>query len=110
MRRMLPALVLGLLLAPAALAATPPKAGTYEVTMLMTPASGTIYCLVKITPKDGGVDGELVSANPRMQGLDLKGVTLDGDTLRVVIQGPAGELTFEGRVAKADADTVLGTF
>ena len=43
MKRMLPALVVGLLLAPAAVAATPPKAGTYEVVSL-TPASGTVFC------------------------------------------------------------------
>src|SRR5437763_14514689 len=98
MRRMLPALVLGLLLAPAAAwAATPPKAGTYEVVSFTARWEGTVVGLVKITPKDGGgVEGELVAAAPNQRGLALKGVTLDGDTLRITFQRTAANLDFEG--------------
>src|SRR5689334_9241960 len=90
-------------------AATPPKAGAYEIATL-TPTGGTVYCLVKITPKDNGMEGELIAAHPQLRSLDLKDVTLDGDTLRVVLKGPVGDMTFEGRVPKDGADTVLGTF
>jgi hypothetical protein len=110
MKRMLSALALGLLLAPAAaLAATPPKAGTYEVGYV-TPTAGPIACLVKITPKDDGVEGEIVATVPALRGLELKSVTLDGDVLKVVLKRAAGDMTFEGRVPKAGADTILGTF
>ncbi len=109
MRLLFGALALGLLLAPTASAATPPKAGTYEVGYV-TPTGGPIACLVKITPGGDGVDGELVSAVPALRGLELKSATLEGDLLKVVLKRPAGDMTFEGRVPKAGADTVLGTF
>jgi hypothetical protein len=121
MRLALPALALGLLLAPAAPAATPPKAGTYEMVMvpLLGPspiggpaATDIITCLIKITPKDDGVGGELVSAAPipPMRGLELKSIALDDDRFKVVLKGPSGDITFEGRVPQAGADTILGTF
>src|SRR3954468_19988713 len=109
MRRILPVLALGLLLAPAAQTATPPKAGTYEVVNFPATDQGKVLGLVKITPKDGGVEGELVSAAPNQRGLTLKGVTLDGDTLRITLQRAAVNLEFEGRVPGADAHTVRGS-
>jgi hypothetical protein len=109
MRLTLSALALGLLLAPAAApAATPPKAGTYEFTML-NPVGGTIYGLVKITPKDDGVEGEVVAGHPALRGLELKTAALDGETLRIVLNVQGTDLAFEGRVPQAGADTVLGT-
>jgi len=108
---MFPALVLGLLLAPtAAPAATQPKAGTYEVTSL-TPAGGTVFCLVKITPKGDGVEAEFVTSHPGIRGMSLKGATLDGDVLHVAFKGgPGGDTTFEGRVPAAGAEKILGSF
>jgi hypothetical protein len=108
MRLTIPALALGLLLAPAsAPAATPPKAGTYELAML-SPTGGMIYALVKITPKGDGLDGVLVA--PNLPGLELKRTTLDGETLRIVLNVRGGDLTFEGLVPQAGAETILGTF
>jgi hypothetical protein len=96
-------------LAPAAAtAANQPKAGTYEVGYL-TPASFPIACLVKITPKDDGVSGEVVAAVASLRGLELKSATLDGDMLKLALKGPSGDIIFEGRVTKSGADTVLGT-
>ena len=54
------------------------------------------------------MEGELVTAHPQIRGLSVKEVALDGDTLRVVLKSP--DITFEGRVPKAGADTILGTF
>jgi hypothetical protein len=111
MKRLSPLAALGLVVAltAAALAATPPKAGTYELAVI-NPTGGMVYALVKITPKGGGIDGELVAMHPDLDGLELKGVALDGDTLRVTLKGPANDLTFEGRVPAAGAETVLGAF
>jgi len=121
MRLALSALALGLLLPPAAPAATPPKAGTYEMVMvsLIGPspiggpaATDIVTCLIKVTPKDDGVDGELVAAAPipPMRGLELKSVALEQDRFKVVLKGPTGDIIFEGRVPQAGADTILGTF
>jgi hypothetical protein len=90
-------------------AATPPKAGNYELVYMSENGSLT-YCVVKITPTDGGVNGELVYANPRTI-TGLKGVALDGDVLRVTVeQGAGSERVFEGQVTRPGADTVLGSF
>src|SRR4051812_22865216 len=98
MTRLAPLFALGLLaaLGAPAPAATPPKAGTYQL-MVVSTTRGQVYGLVKITPKDDGVTGELAGAHPFLPGLELKGATLDGDTLRLVLKGQGGEMTFEGR-------------
>jgi hypothetical protein len=91
------------------MAATPPKAGKYELVYLSENGSLT-YGIVKITPNEGGVSGELVYANPRAI-TGLKSVALDGDVLRVTVeQGAGSERVFEGRVAQPGTDTVLGSF
>src|SRR5439155_10818494 len=45
-----------------------------------------------------------------LRGLELKSVTLDGDMLKVVLKATGNDITFEGQVAKAGADTILGAF
>src|SRR5262245_14430987 len=112
MRRFSPLAALGLIAALSAPvpAAAPPKAGTYEVVVLNPAGGGTIYCLIKLTPTDNGVDGELVAAHPQLSGLEIQSATLDGDTLRIALKGSRlRDLTFEGRVPAAGAETVLGT-
>lgn len=103
---------LGLLvIAAAASAATPPKAGTYELAVMPTSSGETVYAIVKIVPKDDGtVTGDVVATSPRIPNFSIEKVAIDGDLLRITAKVGNGTPTFEAKLPAKGDDTILGSF
>ncbi len=101
---------LGLLLVPcSSVPAGSSVDGQWKLSYVTAGISEQAAAIVKLQSRDGKVVGELVAGSPRMLGLSLKSVTLDGSSLRIELQVGSTDLQFDG-VAGRGAMTILGSF
>src|SRR5688572_16842664 len=105
-------LLLGLWLMPSApAAAAPPKAGNYELSYTAAPGVELGLVVLKIEVKDDGtLAGTVVDAGRSRDGVTVQSVALDGDVLRMALKSGESEPSFEGRVPKAGATEVPGSY
>lgn len=95
-------IVLGLFLAIAVpgLVSAQSIEGMWKLSYITFGTTEQMPAIVKIVKDGGVVQGELVASSPRIKELELKSVTQEGDTLRIVLKTPATEMVFEAIVVK----------
>lgn len=82
--------------------------GTWKVDHVTTGSFEQTTGIVRIKTEAGKATGALVAGSPRLMTLTLKGVSVDGDMLRIAFQNGTIEMTFSTRVPKEAAKRVLG--
>lgn len=98
LRVVLAALLVGVVAAPTVRAQN--IDGTWKVDHVTTGSFEQTTGIVRIKTEAGKATGALVAGSPRLITLTLKGVSVDGDMLRIAFQNGTIEMTFSTRVPK----------
>src|SRR5262249_25273617 len=84
--------------------------GNWKLSYALTAESESTGCLIRLETKNGVLTGRVLAFAPPRWETTVERISRDGDQVRLVLQGTAGEQTFEGRLPPQGGSIIPGSY